>query len=44
VALLVGQHVQRHFTRRKELMQILQELPDDQLNDFRDTIEQFWEE
>ena len=44
VALLVGQHVQRHFTRRKELMQMLAALPDDQLNDFRDTIEQFWEE
>lgn len=44
LALLVGQHVQAHFTRRKELMEQLAQTPDSELNDFRDTIEQFWEE
>ena len=44
LALLVGQHVQRHFTRRKELMEQLAVTPDSDLNNFRDTIEQFWEE
>lgn len=44
IASAVGAHVQAHFTRRKELAELLAATHDRDLDAFRATITQFWEE
>ena len=44
IASAVGAHVQAHFTRRKELFEELAEVEDLNLDTFRDTITDFWED
>jgi hypothetical protein len=44
IASAVGAHVQAHFTRRKELFEELAEVEDLNLDAFRDTITDFWED
>lgn len=43
IASAVGQHVQAHFTRRKELFAALAAVADKDLDAFRATITTFWE-
>lgn len=42
IASAVGTHVQAHFTRRKELSEELADVPNANLEAFRDTITDFW--
>ncbi len=44
IASAVGAHVQAHFTRRKELFEELAETSDRDLDAFRETVTDFWED
>ncbi len=44
IASAVGAHVQAHFTRRKELFEELEATSDRDLDAFRETVTDFWED